>query len=269
MTRLENTDQPSTGQAALLMRLGIAVRNNDRTTVLECLAQKVDVNQRINGESTPLCIACRNQHFDIIAMLVTYGADINLANYDGRTPLMESVTAGNDTIFSYLMSRGAQADAADKEGTNVLMWAALNDADVIVARLLEAGADINARDGNGRTALFWAVRNNTVYAAHTLLKAGADPSIAETCGDGESPIHVASAQDCPKLAEALLAHGADVTARTRSGKTALDLADSREVDAILSKEMSRLKLAQDCVENSQNRRTLSSYRSGFKQGGRK
>ena len=73
-----------------------------------------------------------------------------------------------------------------------------------------------------------------------LLAKGADVNaksgliIAEGQADEEwTPLHVACTIDRTAVVELLLAHGADVKAKTRNGCTSLGLAQEREFDGIV------------------------------------
>jgi len=79
-----------------------------------------------------------------------------------------------------LLSNGARVDLKAADGSTALMWAARKGEEAIVQALLARGANVNAKDGDGRTPLIYAAR-------------------------GKTP---------PRIAEALIAGGADVNMRT-------------------------------------------------------
>ena len=60
-----------------------------------------------------------------------------------------------------------------------------------------------------------------------LLGSGADPASCNS--EGESPLHIVAAHRSVKRVMSLLAHGADITATTKYGGTALSKAAGRDV----------------------------------------
>jgi ankyrin repeat protein len=107
---------------------------------------------------------------------------------------------------------------------------------------------VNARSSTGESAILTAVYNGRKEIANLLVARGATLTLFEACAAGEfdrverlidqgaavnaysddgwTPIHLAAFFGHPKIAELLLAHAADVTARSRNanGNTPLHAA---------------------------------------------
>ncbi|KAJ4361129.1 uncharacterized protein N0V89_001698 [Didymosphaeria variabile] len=93
----------------------------------------------------------------------------------------------------------------------------------IVKLLVSAGAQLDKRSISGSgTPLYDATYQGRVEIVETLIKAGADVNIFEDDDEGWWPVHAAF--DNPQIMKLLLAHGANVNARTCDGDTALYLA---------------------------------------------
>ncbi len=94
----------------------------------------------------------------------------------------------------------------------------------VVGYLIESGADVNAvaTNGTGFTALTGAVSHKHVRVAEILLAHGADAK--HRYEGGSSPLIEAAFNGHEEMVKLLLAHGADPSARTQDGKTALTLA---------------------------------------------
>lgn len=80
---------------------------------------------------------------------------------------------------------------------------------------------IQGPTASGLTALGLAVQRGLDAAACALLQAGADPNAPVNDGQQSRPLHMAQAAT---TAQALIAHGADVSARDASGRSPLHAA---------------------------------------------
>src|SRR5690606_21603012 len=109
-------------------------------------------------------------------------------------------------------------------GRSALHAAALHGhgdcADVLVA----AGAQVNARDSHGVTPLMEAARAGANRVLSRLVFRKPDP--APTDAQGRNALHLACASKQANLetVKALLALGIDREARTRDGRSAVDIA---------------------------------------------
>ena len=150
-------------------------------------------------------------------LLYEAGADINARSKTGRTLLYEAAVSGKSQITRWLLSLGADVLAADENGFTPLHGAVTKD--LATAKLLhEAGADINARSKTGRTLLHSAAYFGRVETIQWLLSLGADVLVVEE--DGFTPLHEAVTKDLT-AAELLYEAGADINARSKTGRTLL------------------------------------------------
>ncbi len=109
-----------------------------------------------------------------------------------------------------------------------LMYALDRDKRQCVRMLLDAKADVNARGERGGTALHEV---NDVGFAKDLLARGAEINAKTKTGD--TPLHMAAAGDNADLVAVLLEHGADVDAANSEGKTPYGMARKVEVRVLL------------------------------------
>jgi uncharacterized protein len=122
----------------------------------------------------------------------------------------------------------AKSSSTALETTN--KWTAL------AAVLLSNGVDINTRDKYGVTALHWAINTGKYPLAEFLIEKGADvnASIATKPGaEGATPLHFAAGHGQSPLVKLLLAKGANPTAKTKDGKTPLDIAKEYKWDELV------------------------------------
>ena len=91
---------------------------------------------------TPLMVACRGGHGEVVSALIAAGADVNAAcTPGGGTALLVAVKEGRTEIVSQLIAAGA--DANQNHGLHditLLMIASMDGHRDIVAALLAAGA---------------------------------------------------------------------------------------------------------------------------------
>ncbi len=118
-----------------------------------------------------------------------------------------------------------------------------------IEQLLRKGGDPNLRDPmTGDTPLRLAAGLNRLSIAKTLLEAGADPNLGNALDSMPLHLAVSGRQDrhgeerSPhlRLAQFLLAYGADPDARDCDGRKALDFAaDPGQFAALLAKRLSK------------------------------
>jgi hypothetical protein len=158
------------------------------------------INARGGNEVTPMHVAAREGHVDILSLLLEHGADVDPQGGGGVTPL-------------YRASKGGKLEAGQY--------------------LLDCGADINARGNGGGTPLSGALYERHIEFAQMLVKRGA--SISTRGAHGYSPLHRAAKQESVQAVRLLLEHGADVNARNESGETPSQMTSQPEIVELLSK----------------------------------
>lgn len=156
----------------------------------------------INGEQTPLRVACYNGSTEIAALLIDKGAPID------ATTLFDAVGANKLAVVGFLLDKHASPDLhgdwRDQTETPIIV-AASDGLTEMVNLLLDRGANIEARDKNGYTALMRAVtqydlasRSNGHYeTAKLLLDRGADPSASNN--SGETALMLAKYNSSPQI----------------------------------------------------------------------
>jgi ankyrin repeat protein len=144
-----------------------------------------------------LLAAANAGDLEMVRFFVEKGVDVNEPDKLGNTPLQAAAAAGSVPMVRLLLAKGAKVDAAVMDGGKVrkgpvalnhltaLMFAAPFGTPDLVRTLIDAGANVNARDIRDMTPLMLAVSSETQNAdvVQLLLQKGADPSAKSNLGE--------------------------------------------------------------------------------------
>lgn len=120
------------------------------------------VNDVNDSDDTPLHIACRCGHLEIVKYLLTQKACTEICNRIEGTALSCAAAQGHDMIVQYLLNNGAStAGGYHKSCLKVtpLLLAAMNGHTNVVKILLQHDVEINLRNSCGRNFLCEAIIN--------------------------------------------------------------------------------------------------------------
>ena len=149
-----------------------------------------------------------------IAGETTYQEDPRTGCYNEvrymETPLTALVNNGKQNCVNLLLAAGTDVNFPDSLGLTPLMHAVIQDEAAIQTLLIYNGADVNCIDHFYETALVKAVIRGRFNAAVQLLQNGAEPNII--VWGNKTALHRAVEMQHIPLTEALVVHGAEVTA---------------------------------------------------------
>lgn len=149
------------------------------------------------------------------------------------TELHFAAQSGNVQAIARLVAAGADVNARDENGNTPLQYASAEPVPAAILKLIELGADVNLGDDRGFTPLHCAAAHGfceqAVEVAEALLACGADVN-ARSRKLGLVPLHEATGSDVIRL---LVARGADPNLRNDAGLTPLEymIKDKRLDDA--------------------------------------
>jgi ankyrin repeat protein len=155
---------------------------------------------------TPLIIATRHRHPEMVRYLIERGADVNEKGEAWYTPLFVAAHIGDEEIARILLENGARVEPFGGHGS-ALNHAAMSGHIGIARSFLEHGADINRKGIDGATPLHDAVSSGNVDMVRFLLANGAD--VNSRAIYGRTPLHNAAEKDDVEIGRILLEHEAD------------------------------------------------------------
>ena len=221
--------------------LFLAATNGSVEMITSLLQAGADPNTALPSGETALMTAARTGSVPAVEALHSAGAAVDAAHATkGQTALMWAVAERHHDVVRALLTRGASARAQTTSGFTPVLFAARTGDIELVRLLLANGAGVNESSHDGATPLLTATVRGHIDLALFLLAqmAGADGNAAIA---GYTPLHWASTtlettlitypglpvpgeweaiagipdrNAKTALIEALLAHGADVNART-------------------------------------------------------
>ena len=167
----------------------IAANKGDVEAVKKCLDAGANIEQELDflrhvepedypdhdaagNDLTPLILACRHGHFEVVKLLVERGAELNWEQSDN--PLNLAIENGDLKLAEFLISKGAKVNTSAASPLHLAVRAPENRRE-LAELLLANGADINERKYQ-ENALTVAIRTsgNVIDVMRLLLESGID-----------------------------------------------------------------------------------------------
>lgn len=200
------------------------------STTQYLLSEGASPNGAPGNRIPPLLRAVEQNYEGIVTILLAFGANPDIADKKGRTALMTAAWKNHFHVLERLLFKGADVKKKDKNQRNVLHNLGadkkLDWGDSIVKRLLDYNVPIDGKDGqdkDGRTPLHWACATGKKGLAETLLTRSNGPKANIEAVDirQKTSLHIAASHGRDDMVELLLAHGANLHARSDGAWTPL------------------------------------------------
>jgi ankyrin repeat protein len=229
------------------MAIAAAIRDAEKNVLVNEAKEEMarDPNYVFSKDQdgmTPLMEAAHYGHAEVAEFLLANKADIEARDDLGRVPLHYAAIWGYAHVAEVLLAHHANIEAVDKEGDSPLYAAAAQGRLEVAEVLLAHGAMVDGTRQDGVTPL-WAASFGTDFqkeldqltARHHQVNPRRPKEVVELLlahhanvnaksKDGWTPIFAAAQQGEAAIAEILLAHGADVNAPNSNQATPLALA---------------------------------------------
>lgn len=238
-------------------KVNVAATNGNEDTALILAAQNghifiakllLDHGCPINHQNSmgynALMKACENGQFEMVDMLLKYGAAdaseeigiehagkangvAKLPQYmpHGYTSLMVTILRQPDhydRVLKLLLEAKFNPNEVDLQDMTALHHAANKCPEYIIEMLLENGADVNAKDVWGVTPLMTAVAYGKVNNVQMLLRHGADVKVA--CKARRTPLSVAARTGSEEMMKTLIEAGAELNVKDAHGHAPIFIA---------------------------------------------
>jgi ankyrin repeat protein len=169
--------------------------------------------------SLSLSEAAKQGNRDVVRSLLNGPAKQDIARTEGTAALIWAATRNDGEMVDLLLRAGANAKAVNEYGASALYAAAANGDPAVTEKLLAAGADPNANLASGESALMEASRRGHLAVVRALLKGG------------ETAVMWAISERHSAVTKALVDAGADVSAVSQNGSTALMFAAQGDAES--------------------------------------
>jgi ankyrin repeat protein len=162
-----------------------AAMQGNHETVRALLKEGADVNTAQADGMTALHWAAQKNDVDLAKMLLYAGANLKATTrIGGYTPLLVAAKLGHAEVIDALLASGSDPNAPTMNGTTPLMFAAQAGNVPAVKTLLDKGADVNAKEKvKGETALTFAAAYGRADVVRLLTAKGADVNVTTKAVD--------------------------------------------------------------------------------------
>ncbi|XP_014094986.1 protein fem-1 homolog CG6966 [Bactrocera oleae] len=196
-----------------------AARDNNLSQLKHTLSNRSEsetkmlISARVNG-ATPLVIACRNGHYNIVEYLLKRHANVEQVgsvSFDGEPiedapPLWCAAAAGHYGIVKLLVHHGANVNSTTRTNSTPLRAACFDGHFDIVKFLVTNGADFEVANRHGHTCLMIACYKGHYKIAQYLLTLNADVNRCSI--KGNTALHDCAESGSLEILQLLLKHGA-------------------------------------------------------------
>lgn len=190
---IKNNAQVNTPVSGYTSVFELAVVCGQTEVVEELIARGADPKAVVTtSQWTPLHLAVRHGHAELVKRLTELGAELEAKTSDGSTPLLIAAPYGQLEVMSALIEMGADSNAVASDGSTTLhlliKYHHHRSGDhkscdrLVLQKLIEAGADLEARCDFGCTPLFSSIFVGCVTATEILLQLGANINAALITG---------------------------------------------------------------------------------------
>uniref|UniRef100_A0A6P7F814 Serine/threonine-protein phosphatase 6 regulatory ankyrin repeat subunit A isoform X2 n=1 Tax=Diabrotica virgifera virgifera TaxID=50390 RepID=A0A6P7F814_DIAVI len=201
----------------------VEVPNSDREVAKILLENGADVKLLTKQHESAFHYVALAGNNDVVMEMISHMSPtdsqkaLNRQNDHGWTPLLIASRKGHIDLVNNLLANHARVDVFDLEGRSALHLAAEQGYLQVCDSLLTHKAFINSKSRNGRTALHLAAMNGYIHLVKFLIK-DHNAVIDILTLKKQTPLHLAAAAGQIEVCKLLLELGADIDATDEQGQ---------------------------------------------------
>lgn len=199
-------------------RLFRAAYDGDLETIKTLISEGEDINVRGERGHRLINILADADSQPGVKWLLENGAMPNALDPEGQSPLIKAIINRNVSMVTLLLESGASPDLFGKSEHPAVWVMTTKGDDQVLNRILDSIADIDVCDQGGKTLLFAAIEADRADWVTNFIERGANLNHRDSLGG--TALHVAS-QTSATMVELLLPHFADLNPRDFSLRTPL------------------------------------------------
>mmetsp|Transcript_119402 Transcript_119402/g.207300 ORF Transcript_119402/g.207300 Transcript_119402/m.207300 type:complete len:307 (+) Transcript_119402:65-985(+) len=218
------------GQKRTLLCLAVeeAAQIDDFHKVELLLTAKADPNKRSENGSFPLQLAVKRSHLKLCRQLLQGKADVNQQDSKLVTPLHTATFENEARIVQLLLMYKANVNMADRLGQPPVFFSSSRE---VAAALLQAEADVLHLNKKGQTALHITAHSGSYEALTFLVEQAPMHNLVNLQDEnGRTALHHAAVRGHQDIVSRLMDVGADPYIATKTGQTAMSLAEPKNLD---------------------------------------
>jgi ankyrin repeat protein len=159
---------------------------------------------------TPLCVASRNRHLEMINLLLSQGANPSVVAKDGWSSLGSAAADCNAEVFKALLAHKSFETVQDKRsmcGTIANTLACYRQTNLLRYIVQHKNVDLQTPDSLNRTPLLFTARGGRDQTLEYLMGRGLPLDVLDAKGDGL--VSYTASSGYPQLFERALEQGLD------------------------------------------------------------
>ena len=176
---------------------------------------EIDKPDPQQSDQTPLHSAAKNNHHDVVRILIKNKATISALDSNRRTPLHYAATCEGEEATIELLNAGADMRCEDVLGNTPPFLAARDGVVASMRAFVDAGFGLTTPGDRGQTILHGAIGRRRMMG-YLLGRTEAKTVVNLQTFDGATPMHWEWDSQNVKL---LLHYGADIELKDRKGDT--------------------------------------------------